>query len=419
MHTWYKFLTYLFYVFSPIYLLIRKLKNKEHPERYKEKLSIIKKTRKKGFLIWFHAASVGEISSIFPLIENLEKNEKIQQILITSITVSSSYILEKKFSNSNKIVHQFLPFDVPNLVKKFLNHWSPNLSIFIESEIWPNLICQIKKKNISLLLVNARLTKKSYTKWKFIINYSKKIFGKFDLCIAANKDTEARLKYLGAKNIKNYGSIKFSKTKNNYTDSLDSVFLENAKNRKIWSAGSTHAKEEIFCAKTHIKLKKSYNNILTIIIPRHIDRVEKIKKDLSKLNLNVILFSNLNQMNSKVDVLLIDAYGETSKFYNISKCVFLGGSIINRGGQNPIEAARFGCKVFHGPNVGNFHEIYEYLKILKVAKQVNNTKELDQSIVEEFSSTQFNKNEIVQKLDNYGLNILNNVIKEIKIYIDT
>ena len=423
MYFWYKLLTYLFYPFAPFFLFLRKLKKKEHSIRYKEKLSQINTPRGEGFLIWFHVASVGEALSILPLIENFEQDGKIKRILITSITMSSAEVLKKKFNKNTKVIHQFLPFDILKYVKKFLKHWSPNLSIFIDSEIWPNLIFQIKERNIPLLMVNGRITKKTFSRWKFSKNFSKKIFEKFDLCIVANNETENYLKILGAQNIKNYGNLKFANTKLNSNNNLNSAFLNKIKNRKIWCAASTHPSEEIFCAKTHLMLKKNYNNILTIIIPRHVDRIKTINDELSNLNLTISLFSKFDQMNIDTDILLIDSYGETSKFYNISKCVLLGKSLIksptNGGGQNPIEPSRLGCKIFHGPNVSNFTEIYEYLKSLGVANQVGSPEELNQYLVEEFKENKANNNQVIEKIDNYGLNILNNVIKEIKIYINT
>ena len=421
MHFLYKFFTYLFYPFAPIYLLIRKLRNKEDSNRYKERLSKINTPRSGGILIWFHVASVGEAMSILPLIENFIQDQKINKILITSITLSSGKILEKRFNQNAKVVHQFLPLDIPILTNKFLNHWKPNLSIFIDSEIWPNLILQISKKKIPLLLVNARITKKTFIRWKLLTNFAKKIFGKFDLCIASNKESENYLSVLGAKNIKNVGNLKFSNIKNNSNNKLDSFLLDKIKNRKIWCAASTHPNEEIICAKSHLLIKKNYNNILTIIIPRHIDRVKKITKELSKLNLKVSLYSQADQINISTDILLVDSYGEVSKFFNISKYVFLGKSLIKSllmdSGQNPIEAARLGCKIFHGPNVSNFVEIYEYLKTLGITKEVKNYEELSQSIVEEFKEDKAKDDMIASKIENYGQNILNNVIVELKKYI--
>ena len=418
MYYWYKLFSYLFYPLAPLYLILRKIRKKEHPDRYKEKLALIKQQRGQGFLIWFHAASVGEALSILPLIENLEQEEKIKKILITTITLSSSEVLEKRIGGNKKIVHQFFPLDIPKFVNKFLNHWTPNLCILVDSEIWPNLILAIKKKNIPLLLVNGRITKKTFSKWKLVSLFAKKIFGKFDLCIVANNETEKRLKILGVENIKNYGNLKFASTKIKYNINLSSDLLNKIKDRKIWSAASTHPSEEMFCAKTHLKLKKKYENLLTIIIPRHLDRIKMINKELSSLNLKIDLYSNLDQVDKTTDILLVDAYGENFKFFNLSKSVFLGGSLIKHGGQNPIEPSRFGCKIFHGPNIDNFTEIYNYLESLEISRPIVNHEELVKSLTKEFELDK-TSNQIVEKIENYGQNVLNNVIKDLKKYIST
>ena len=421
MYFWYRFFTYLFYPFAPIYLYFRKIKKKEDSISYKEKLSRIETAREEGFLIWFHVASVGEAMSILPLIESCIEEKKIDKILLTSITLSSGNVLKKRFSQNVKVFHQFLPLDISVWTNKFLDHWKPNLSIFIDSEIWPNLISQISKKKIPLLLINARITKKSFDRWKVIISFAKKIFGKFDLCIASNKESESFLKILGAKNIKNYGNLKFSKIKTELNNKLDSDFLIKIENRKIWCGASTHPTEEILCAKSHLKIKEKYKNILTIIIPRHIDRIKTIYEELSKLNLKIVLSSNLSQVDAKTDVILVDSYGESLKFYNISKYVFLGKSLTTSltkdSGQNPIEPARLGCKIFHGPYVSNFAEIYKYFNELGISKEVNSSNELSLSLVEEFKDDKPKNPEITEKIETYGQNILNNVTMEIKKYI--
>jgi len=423
MEFWYKFLTYLFYPFTPIYLFLRKLNKKEDTYRYKEKMSQIEMPRGSGFLVWIHIASVGEAMSILPLIDRFEKEQKIDKILITSITLSSGKILSKKFTQNSKVIHQFLPLDIPLFIKKFLKHWNPNLSIFIDSEIWPNLILQINKKKIPLLLVNARITKKSFNRWNLVINFAKKIFDKFDLCIVSNEESKNFLKILGAKNIKSYGNLKFSYINKDLSQKLDSSFLDKIKNRRIWCAASTHPSEEILCAKSHLKIKKDYGSVLTIIIPRHIDRVKKINKELLNLNLKTVLSSNLDQIDNSTDILLVDSYGETLKFYDISKYVFLGKSLIKSlihdSGQNPIEPARLGCKILHGPNVSNFAETYSYFKKLGITKEVSNESELSTAIVENFKKNEDKNYEIGKKIEDYGLNILNNVNKEIKKYINT
>ena len=420
MYYWYKFITFFFYPFAPVYLYFRKIRKKEDSIRYKEKLAKINIERGEGFLIWFHVASVGEAMSILPLIDGCIKEKKINRILITSITLSSGKILEKRFNNNPKINHQFLPLDIISLINKFLNHWKPNLSIFIDSEIWPNLILKISEKKIPLLLVNARITKKSFDRWKLVMGSAKKIFRKFDLCIASNNESENFLKILGSKNIKNYGNLKFSNIKSDIKK-LDFNFLNKIKNRKVWCAASTHPSEEIICAEAHLKIKKNYNNILTIIIPRHIDRVKTIKEELSKFNINVLLVTELNNFDDKTDILLVNSYGEALKFYDISKYVFLGKSLVQSlmkdSGQNPIEPARLGCKILHGPYVSNFTETYNYLKKLGITKEVNDSNKLSLSLIEELQKDKPKNHEIALKIENYGQNILNNVIMELKKYI--
>jgi len=175
------------------------------------------------------------------------------------------------------------------------------------------------------------------------------------------------------------------------------------------------------CAKSHLKIKEKYNNILTIIIPRHINRVKTIYEELSKLDLKIVVSSNLSQVDTTTDVILVDSYGESVKFYNISKYVFLGKSLttslIKDSGQNPIEPARLGCKIFHGPYVSNFSEIYKYFNELGISKEVNSSNELSLSLVEEFKDNKPKNLEITEKIETYGQNILNNVTQEIKKYI--
>ena len=207
----YKILTNLILIFSPIIILIRLLKKKEDPFRFPEKFGFYKKKRHNGKLIWFHGASVGEILSVIPLIEKLEKDRKIKQILITSNTLSSSKILSKL--KLKKTIHQFFPLDTNYLANKFLNYWNPSTAIFIDSEIWPNMLTNIKKRNLSLVLLNARITKKSFIKWKLFINSSKKIFQMFDICLVSNLKSKKYLEYLGAKNIKYIGNLKFTESK--------------------------------------------------------------------------------------------------------------------------------------------------------------------------------------------------------------
>ena len=244
----------LIIIFSPIIIILRILRGKEDPSRFKEKFCFFSKKRLKGKLIWFHGASVGEILSIIPVIEKLEKNNKIKQILLTSNTLSSSKIISNL--KLKKTVHQFFPVDTNYHTEKFINYWDPSIAIFVDSEIWPNMLTNVKKKSISLMLLNARITKKSFKRWSFFISTARKIFQKFDICLSASKESKKYLKFLGVKNVKYIGNLKFSQTentKNFLNKKLKKFFLS----KKVWCAASTHRTEEQLCAKTHKRLKKN------------------------------------------------------------------------------------------------------------------------------------------------------------------
>ena len=261
-----------------------------------------------------------------------------------------------------KTFHQFFPLDADFLVEKFLNHWKPKAVFFIESEIWPNMIKKIKEKNIPLILLNARITKKSFKKWNVITSFSKKIFSKFDLCLSQNNETCSYLKILGAKNIKKIGNLKFAQSSSDLNNKSNLKIKKKFGKRKIiLSAVSTHKGEELFCGKVHSKLKKKYKNIISIIIPRHIHRANEIKEELNLIKLKVHLHTSNKPIKFDTDIYLVDTFGETKSFLKSSKITFMGKSIFSHGGQNPLEAARLGNRIIHGPKVENFIEVYDFL----------------------------------------------------------
>ena len=405
----YQIIILLILILSPLIIIFRLLKKKEDINRFIEKFSFPSKKRVNGKLIWFHGASVGEIMSIIPLIKHYEKNKSVKQILITSSTLSSSKILKQfKFK---KIIHQFYPIDFYLFTNKFLNFWKPDVSIFIESEIWPCMFQNINKKKIPLILINARLTKKTFSRWIRIKNFSKLIFNCLTVAYPQNKETNSYLKKLTKRRINYLGNLKFAEVGNYYLDKFNSNLESEFKKRKIWVASSTHNPEEIFCGKAHIHLKKKCKNLLTIIIPRHIHRVSKIASELEDLGLNVTLHSAKNQTLKNTDIYLVDSFGETKKFHKISSSVFLGGSIIKRGGQNPLEAARYGANTLHGPNITNFTDIYKLLKSFNVSRTVYTPKQLASFI-------KFKKNRNTgMKIKNIGDKILKKNINELNKYI--
>tara|TARA_Y100000591_G_scaffold225456_1_gene196577 strand:+ start:1083 stop:2333 length:1251 start_codon:yes stop_codon:yes gene_type:complete len=405
MFFFYQIIITVLLITSPIIIIYRLIKQKENKERFKEKFSFTRKKRKKGKLIWFHGASVGEIMSIIPLIKNYEKNKSVNQILITSCTLSSSKIIEK--FNFKKTTHQFYPIDYFFFTNNFLKYWKPSLAIFIESEIWPSMFKNLKHKKIPLILLNARLTEKTFNRWMKIRYISKKIFKKITVAFPQNLETKFFLKKLNVKKINFIGNLKFAKNYDENLVKLNNRLQNQFDKKKIWVASSTHKNEEILCAKAHIELKKKVKNLITIIIPRHIHRVEEIIDELKNENLNIALHSTNIKNLSKIDIYIVDTFGETEKFHKIASSVFLGGSIIKRGGQNPLEAARFGANIIHGPNVDNFKDVYKFLKSLKVSNKVNTVRQL-------VSSIKFKKNKIASiKIKKIGEKILKKTIKQL------
>ena len=401
----YQIILSILLLISPVVILHRILINKESKERFLEKYSIFSKRKKKGKLIWFHGASVGEILSVIPLIEKYEKDKSIRQILVTSSTLSSSKVLERfKFK---KTIHQFYIFDLLFLTSRFLDYWKPNIAIFIDSEIWPAMFKTLNKKNIPLLLLNARLTKKSFNKWYKYKFFSKSIFRLITKAYPQNLETNKFLKKLGVKKIKYIGNLKFSENYNDKRNEITPSLKNKFKNKKIWIASSTHSGEEIFCVKAHLELKKKIKNLITIIIPRHISRANEIMSEIAKFNLNIISHSSKSKNFKNLDIYLVDTFGETKKFFKIASTVFLGGSIIKRGGQNPLEAARYGSKILHGQNIDNFKDVYKLLNSLNISKKVSNYHELASSI-------SFLRNQkIGLKISKIGKIILKNTLKEI------
>jgi len=404
----------LLFLLSPFIIIIRLFKKKEDLKRFKEKFCIFSKKKRTGKLIWFHGASVGEIQSIVPLLEKFEKEKDISNILITTNTLSSSKIIKKL--KSKKIIHQFFPIDLNLFTKKFINFWSPEIVFFIDSEIWPNMLVNLERKNIPIILLNGRITKKTFSKWKILKKFSKEIFSKFTLCLSSNNISKFYLKKLGAINVKLIGNLKYSQSENEKIG-LDSRLKKFILSKKTWCASSTHENEERICGLAHKELKKKYKNLLTIIIPRHAERAVMIEKELEQLNLKIQLHEPTKKIYPDTDIYIVNTYGMTKSFYNYSSNVFLGGSLINHGGQNPLEAARYGCNILHGPNISNFEEIYYFLNKNKISKKIYNQKtiaiELNRLFLKRTNSKQI-KNEI----NVLGKKILKNTYKEIDLILN-
>ena len=281
------------------------------------------------------------------------------------------------------------------------------MGIFVDSEIWPMMFQNLKYKNIPIILLNARLTKKTFSRCIKIKSFAKSVFNKITVAYPQNKETNLYLKELDVRNIITIGNLKFSENSDENLNNISKKLKSELDKKKIWVASSTHKTEEIFCAKAHLKLKKKITNLLTIIIPRHIHRANEITNQIKNLNLKIALHSSKPKNLKNVDIYLVDTFGETKKFHQIGNTVFLGGSIIKRGGQNPLEATRLGAKILHGPNTDNFKDVYKHLKLLNISKKINTPLQLASSII-------FKKNKNSgKKIKQIGKKILKKTINEL------
>ncbi len=409
MYFLYNILGVIFFLISPIILFFRIINGKEDWRRSLEKYAYYN-IKNSDTTVWFHGASVGEIMSILPLVNKFEKDKSIKKILLTSSTVSSASIIAKK--PLKKTTHIYYPFDVGFICNNFLNYWKPKIAIFVDSEIWPNMYEKINSKKIPLILINARITSKSFSRWQIFSSFAKNVFNKITIALPQNQETKNYLKKLGVKKIKFIGNLKYFK---NDKQSLKTNMQEYFKNRKVFCAASTHYNEEKIIGKLHLKLKKKFKNLITILVPRHINRSEEIKKELEKLKLKISERSSGNIPPDDCDIYIVNTYGEMSKFLRLSNVTFVGGSIVNHGGQNPLEAVRMGNYVMHGKKVNNFKEIYKELKNLKISSEVKNVDQMVKVFVNyhnyKTSSSKLNK------INYLGTKIFENNVEEIKNYL--
>ena len=400
-----------------ILIFLRSWIKKEDKNRFKEKLFSSCFNARKNYkkkLVWFHAASIGEFKSIVPLIKKMnEKNEF--EFLITTVTLSSSQIILQELFEQKNIYHRFFPVDKPSLIKSFLDNWSPSLTVFVDSEIWPNFLLEIKKRNIPLVLLNGRITKKTYLRWRLVPKVAEKIFQTFDLCLPSSNESKKYLDQLKVRNIKYIGNLKLT-----YESKINNLVIENKKileNNKFWCAVSIHKKEDVFCLNTHLKIKESHKNIITIIIPRHIERVKKIELSCRKLNLKSQILSSGEKIKPEKEIIIINSYGVISNYLSFCKSVFIGKSMSKElrlvGGQSPVEAAKLGCKIYHGPFIYNFKEIYELLNKHNISQQIISENELAKKIsIDLDNKDKANINQI-DFINNLGKEILNNTFNEL------
>ena len=418
----YRVLTNILYPFFILLIYLRKFNSKEDPRRFKEKIfsSNFRVIRKKNSkLIWFHAASVGEFKSILPIVKKLINLDKNLEFLITTTTLSSSQLAKEEFEKIENVNHRFLPVDVDFLIKKFLTLWKPSMVILVDSEIWPNLILNAYQKKIKLGIINARITKKTFTRWMKIPISAKRIFSCFDLCLASSSETKLYLEKLNVKNIKNAGNIKL--INNIFHKKILDQNLKFLSEKSFWLAASTHQGEEKLCLETHLALKKEIKDIVTIIAPRHINRSLEIKKLSESFNLDTQIFKKDELISDNKEVIIINSFGVLSNFYKFAKSVFVGKSMIHKlkdvGGQSPIEAAQLGCKVYHGPYIYNFKEIYNILNENGISEKIEDSKHLADKVLKDLVAFNNNKESFSVIMNDLSQATLNETMKNLNNFI--
>jgi 3-deoxy-D-manno-octulosonic-acid transferase len=374
----YSFLTTTIRPALRLHLRSRLKKGKELKARLPERYGKTKKARPVGPLVWIHVASLGEAQSTVPLVQQLQKFYPHITILLTYGTVTAARIMEKRFNAS--VIQQFVPLDVPKWINRFLNHWQPSLGIWIESELWPNLIHQTRKRKIPLVLLNAKLSLRSFKKWKRIPKFSRELVSAFDICLAQTEEMANRYKALGAPKVATIGNFKAAADPLHYDPKLLDKLKESIGNRPFWLAASTHPGEDEIILAAHQKIAQEFPDIVTLIAPRHINRSDHIQTLIENQKLNFALRSQGEWPGAETNVYLVDTMGELGGFFKATEIVFVAGSLSRGikqvGGHNPLEPALLDCAIAFGPDMSNIRDIADGLLKRGAAQEVATSKEL-------------------------------------------
>lgn len=360
--------------------ITKRLKNgKEDTARHNERLGNPKIARPEGKLIWFHGASVGESLSMLPLIKKLLDENPDFNIMVTTGTVTSAELMAKRLPQ--RAFHQYIPIDNPNYVKSFLNHWKPDIALWFESEFWPAMLGEIKKNNIPLVLVNGRISNKTFKRWKMFRFVSKELLSCFSMCLGQSDEDARRLKVLGAKEAICLGNLKYAGFNPPVDEKKRAEITQQIGQRTTWGVISTHNDEESQIGKQLIEIKKKIPNLLTIIAPRHPQRGPEIQQQLNALGLKTALRTEGENILPETDVYIANTIGEVGLWYDIAPVIFIGGSLIPHGGQNFIEPCRFHDAVLVGPHMHNFTDAMNRAQKADAIIQVKNAEDLVQNVL--------------------------------------
>lgn len=373
---------YAFSPFAPLFLALRTSKGKEIRGRRRERYGKTTLERPAGPLVWVHAASVGETNAVMPLVEQIV--ETGTQVLLTTVTVTSSQVAEKRLPKG--AFHQFVPLDIPPFVNRFLESWAPDLALFVESELWPNIMSELSRRDIPLIVVNGRMSERSFERWSKFPFAVRQMFGNVPLCLAQTEDDRERYTKLGVPQVEVTGNLKFDVPPPNADEAELQALRAAIGDRPVWIAASTHPGEENLLAQAHKRMAARLPNLLTIIVPRHPERGEEIEAELASQVRQIQRRSKGPGIDPETRIYLCDTLGELGLFYRLSRIAFVGGSLVSHGGQNPIEPARLGCAILHGPHVQNFKDIYQALDASGGGECLNAERELIQALARMFAS---------------------------------
>jgi len=343
--------------FLPVLLRRRAAQGKEDRTRLGERRGEPTVARPAGPLVWIHGASVGETISLLPVAERLAADRIT--VLMTSGTVTSARLMARRLPPG--AIHQFVPLDAPAYVRRFLDHWHPDLALIAESEIWPNLILEADRRGVPVVLVNARISERSFARWRKAGDVSRAVFSRFALCLAQSDADGGRLFALGAQRVAVTGNLKYD-VPPPPADPLRVSMIEGLiGSRPVWMAASTHPGEEDVVLAAHREASLRHPHLLTIIAPRHPHRGAEIEELVRRAGLSGSRRSQGLQPDRATDVYIADTIGELGIFYRTVPLALTGGSLVPHGGQNPIEPAKLGTAVLHGPHVHNFVDVFAAL----------------------------------------------------------
>ncbi|WP_036283060.1 3-deoxy-D-manno-octulosonic acid transferase [Methylocystis sp. ATCC 49242] len=362
----YRAATILATPFAGVVLRRRAGQGKEDLARLDERMGLASRPRPEGRLVWLHGASLGESLSLLPLIERFI--QRGAEVLVTSGTVSSARVLAARLPAG--AFHQYAPLDAPKFVERFLDHWRPDIAVFAESELWPNMVAAVRARNVPLVLANARISRKSAERWRNLPGAARIVFGAVDLCLAQDSDNAARFLALGAPCVRITGNLKFDVPPPPVDAARLAEFNGAVGARPVWAAVSTHPGEESIILEAHAELAQQIPSLLTVIVPRHRERGPEIAQMARDRGYVTALRSQDGEPRRDVDVYVADTTGELGLIFRSVGVVFMGKSLVPGGGQNPIEPAKLGCAVLYGPNVENFNEVYSELAAAKAAARV-------------------------------------------------